>query len=186
MTSNYANELNVNSSLQDSIKLVSGLNVTFNTSYSGLGPRFVEAAKHRGLLISPWILNTKAVLMQYFKMGVYGLTTDHYIWMSDWAYGIKPSSVSNIVPQGTSRKLDLSALTYKRINKAVTPTIIDLDGKDIIAASGDSVTGVKKGTAHDLLRYTASLETGNTYDLYSEPYHYSKLIEDKRAGGTSL
>ncbi len=86
----YANEANVNKSLRDTLKLVQNMNVTYNSSYGGLGPNFMEAAKHRGIIISPWTFNNKNDFIKFFKLGAYGITTDFALWASDWAASIKP------------------------------------------------------------------------------------------------
>ncbi|AWB43051.1 hypothetical protein DCC85_01585 [Paenibacillus sp. CAA11] len=184
LTGGYASETNVNKSLRETQKLLQGLNATFNTSYGGVGKNFVEAAKHRGILISPWTLNNKAELMKFFKMGVYGLTTDYSLWMSDWAASVKPEQDSYKLRAGEAQKLKVQVQTYKREEQLQAPEVVVIDGQDVIQASGDTVTAKKAGQAHVLLRYTASLEPGNVYDLYSEPVAITVTGSGSPGGGS--
>ncbi|MFE6954536.1 glycerophosphodiester phosphodiesterase, partial [Bacillus velezensis] len=90
LTSGYANEANVNKSLRETLKVLQPLNATFNTSYGGLGKNFMEAAKHRGVIISPWTFNNKNDFMKFFGLGAFGITTDYASWAADWAASVKP------------------------------------------------------------------------------------------------
>lgn len=168
LASGYASETNVTNSLRETLKLVQPLNATFNTSYSGLGEKFLEASKHRGLLVSPWTLNTKSGLIKYFKMGAYGLTTDYALWMSNWATSVKPQAYLYTLRSGQEQQLVLQVETYDRTFREATPEIVVLNGGEFIEIDGDTITANGPGVAHVVLRYTASAES-ETYDLYTEP-----------------
>lgn len=168
LASGYASETNVTNSLRETLKLVQPLNATFNTSYSGLGEKFLEASKHRGLLVSPWTLNTKSGLIKYFKMGAYGLTTDYALWMSGWAASVKPQEYLYTLRTGEEQQLVLQVETYDRTVREAVPEIVVLDGGEFIEIAGDTITAKGQGVAHVVLRYTASAES-ETYDLYTEP-----------------
>lgn len=168
LASGYASETNVTNSLRETLKLVQPLNATFNTSYSGLGEKFLEASKHRGLLVSPWTLNTKSGLIKYFKMGAYGLTTDYALWMSNWAASVKSQAYLYTLRSGQEQQLVLQVETYDRTIHETAPQIVVLDGGEFIEIDGDRIMAKGPGVAHVVLRYTASAE-GETYDLYTEP-----------------
>lgn len=171
------NESNPNKSLRDALKQVQGLNATFNVGYYGLGKNFLEAAHHRGLFVSPWTINSKADFISLYKQGVFAITTDNTQWASDWADSIRPEKNTYEIMSGGS--IDLSAIvtTYKGTETKISPDLVWLDGQDRLKANGMKVTGVTPGTAHLLMRYTASMDDNNNYDIYSEP------VTIKVAGG---
>lgn len=164
-----SNESNPTKSVRDALAQVQGLNATFDVGYTGIGRNFLEAAQHRGLIVSPWTINSKTDLMNLFKLGVFAVTTDYAHWAADWAASIKPEQESYLM--NLNDRVNLSALTtaYKGTQTAVTPELVWLDGQEHIAANGAEVTALTPGTAHVLLRYTAPLDDGSTYDLYSVP-----------------
>ncbi|ALS30162.1 glycerophosphoryl diester phosphodiesterase family protein [Paenibacillus sp. 32O-W] len=168
LTGGYANEANVNKSLRETLKAIQGLNATFNTSYGGLGPNFMEAAKHRGMTIWPWTYRSEADFMSYFLYGTYGLTNDYAHWASDWAYGIRPAQTSYKLKVLERTEVSAVAETYKGDSIVVQPEIVLLEGADLVKVEGNSLTGLKPGTAHALLRYTATVGT-QSYDLYTQP-----------------
>ena len=65
LTSGIAKETNVNPSLRATLRVVQNLNSTFNTSYSGLGENFMEAAKHRGVTFWPWTFRNQDLFVNY-------------------------------------------------------------------------------------------------------------------------
>ncbi|MGQ5390373.1 glycerophosphodiester phosphodiesterase family protein [Paenibacillus sp. M.A.Huq-84] len=169
LTGGYASETNVNKSLRETLKLLQSLNASYNTSYSGLGKNFMEAAKHRGIIISPWTFNNKNDFMSYMKLGVFGITTDYAFWASDWAASIKPEKDQYDLAKDESLSLKAVVKSYEGKEKTIDPDVIVLDGQDVIELNGSSITPKKAGVAHVLLRYTSSMEANNTYDIYTQP-----------------
>ncbi|MFD1175749.1 glycerophosphodiester phosphodiesterase family protein [Paenibacillus puldeungensis] len=171
------NESNPNKSLRDALRQVQGLNATFNVGYYGLGKNFLEAAHHRGLIVSPWTINSKADFISLYKFGVFAITTDNTHWAADWADSIRAEK--NIYETKSGGSVDLSAIvtTYKGTETKISPDLVWLDGQDRLKVNGTKVTGVTPGTAHLLMRYTASMDDNNNYDIYSEP------VTIKVAGG---
>ncbi|MDF2670970.1 MAG: hypothetical protein K0R67_3276, partial [Paenibacillus sp.] len=170
LTGGYANEANVGKSLRDTLKLVQNMNVTYNTSYGGLGKNFMEAAKHRGILISPWTFNNKNDFIRIFKLGAYGITTDFALWASDWAAAIKPEKDKYELAPDESLTLSAVVDSYAEGKSAVVaPDLVLIDGQDVVEVNGSTVTGKKPGTAHALLRYTTTMDANNKYDIYTKP-----------------
>ncbi|NOU96742.1 DUF1080 domain-containing protein, partial [Paenibacillus sp. LMG 31456] len=169
LTGGYASETNVNKSLRETIKLLQSLNASYNTSYSGLGKNFMEAAKHRGIIISPWTFNNKNDFMNYMKLGVFGITTDYASWASYWAASIKPEKDQYDLAKEESLSLKAIVKSYNGTEMTIEPEVIVLDGQDSIELNGSSVTAKKAGVAHVLLRYTSTMEVNNTYDIYTQP-----------------
>lgn len=169
LTGYIASENNVEGSLRDTLKALSKQNWTYNTDYNGLGPKFMEAAKHRGLLISPWTLNKREDIVKYFKMGAFGITTDYTYYASDWAASLAAREPVITLNKGESRTLSAQVETYKGDKTEVAPEVVLLAGADAVQADGATVKAVGAGKAYALLRYSAAIDGGGTYDLYSEP-----------------
>ncbi|WP_338044010.1 glycerophosphodiester phosphodiesterase family protein [Paenibacillus lutrae] len=182
LTGEIANESKVDQSLSGTLKLMQVRNTTLNTTYSGLGQNFMEAAKHRGLIVSPWTFNDKANFMRYFGYGAYGITTDYAFWASDWAASVTPGIEKVVLDMNESTGLSVIVETFKGTRTDSKAEIIVLDGQDKIVVSGGKVTAKEQGTAHVLLRYTASIEGGGRYDLYTQPV----TLEVSETGGAAV
>lgn len=169
LTGYIASENNVEGSLRDTLKALSKQNWTYNTDYNGLGPKFMEAAKHRGLLISPWTLNKREDIVKYFKMGAFGITTDYTYYASDWAASLAAREPAITLDKGESRTLSAQVETYKGDKTEVEPEVVLIAGADAVQADGATVKAIGAGKAYALLRYSAAIDGGGTYDLYSEP-----------------
>lgn len=169
LTGFIASENNVEGSLRDTLKALSKQNWTYNTDYNGLGPNFMEAAKHRGLLISPWTLNQREDIIKYFKMGAFGITTDYTYYASDWAVSLAAREPVITLGKGESRALSAQLETYKGDKTEVKPEVVLIAGTEAVQANGATVKAVRAGKAYALLRYSAAIDGGGTYDLYSEP-----------------
>lgn len=169
LTGETANEANIDGSLTNTLRLMQLRNTTFNTTYKGLGPNFMEAAKHRGVLISPWTFNDKSNFAKFFCYGAFGLTTDYAFWASDWAAYVKPVQDHIVVGNYESKDLSVLVETFKgdRLEKAAD--VILLDGESSVEAYGSRITAKRPGKAHALLRYTAVIDGGSKYDLYTQP-----------------
>ncbi|WP_256761623.1 glycerophosphodiester phosphodiesterase family protein [Cohnella sp. WQ 127256] len=171
LTGYIANESNVSRSLRETLKVLQPLNATFNTDYSGLGKNFMEAAKHRGILVSPWTFNNKADFIRLFKLGAFGITTDYSFWASDWAAAIKPEKDHYVLEKNETIPILAEVESFKGDKTNVTPDLVWLDGQDLVEVNGSKMTAKKSGTAHALYRYTASMDESNTnrYDIYTQP-----------------
>ncbi|WP_159881033.1 glycerophosphodiester phosphodiesterase family protein [Paenibacillus puerhi] len=170
LTGGYANESNVNKSLRETLKLLQPLNATFNTSYPDLGPKFMEAAKHRGIIISPWTFNSKNEFYKYFRLGAYGITTDYAFWASDWAAEIVPGQTKYELKNGESLDVTSEVYSFAEGRKAAAvPHLVLLDGQDTVSVEGARITAMKPGIAHVLLRHTTTINADNKYDIYSQP-----------------
>ncbi|MGE7225469.1 glycerophosphodiester phosphodiesterase family protein [Paenibacillus sp. PDC88] len=176
-----SDETNPNKSLRDALKQVQGINATFNVGYYGLGRNFLEAAHHRGLLVSPWTINNKNDFISFFLMGPWGITTDYADYASDWAASIQPEKDQYAMKQNSSMSISAIVESYKGEETVVVPEIVVIDGQDALVVSGNKVTAKKKGTAHVLLRYTAAIDESHQYDIYTQPVTIT--VRDDNSGG---
>ncbi|MCA0756987.1 DUF1080 domain-containing protein [Paenibacillus sp. N4] len=169
LTGGYASETSVNKSLRETLKVIQSLNTTFNTSYPGVGPKFMEAAKHRGLTLWPWTFRDLNETMNYYAMGTHGLTTDYAQWASNWAASLTPEKQEYKLKVNETLELSAIVKTHIGSESRVTPEIVIIGGNGQVQAEGNKITGLKEGTVHILLRYTASLNAAKPYDLYTVP-----------------
>lgn len=182
LTGGYASETNVNKALRNTLKLVQGLNVSFNTSYGGVGKNFMEAAKHRGIIISPWTFNNKNDFIQFMQLGAYGITTDYAYWAEDWAAAIKPEKDKHELAKDESVTLSAVVESYKGTKTTIAPEVVLLDGQDVVEVSGSKITAKKPGTAHVFMRYTTSMDANNKYDIYTQPVSIKVKGQDGNGG----
>ncbi|GMX66997.1 hypothetical protein Elgi_62700 [Paenibacillus elgii] len=176
---------NVNKSLRETLKIVQKQNVTYNVGYTGLKKDYMEAAKHRGIFISPWTINIEKDYKSMFTMGAYGLTTDYASYSKNWAASVFPEKDKYVLAQNESTAVTAQVYSYARVKTNVTPDIVLLDGHDVVDVNGGKVTAKKPGTAHALLRYTASMDASSKYDLYTQPVTFEVKGDDSNGGGSS-
>ncbi|TMV49007.1 DUF1080 domain-containing protein [Paenibacillus mesophilus] len=160
---------NVNKSLRDTLRTTQNQNVTYNAGYYNMGQRFMEASKHRGIVVSPWTINNKADFTTFFLRGAFGITTDYAYYSADWNASLAADKDEYLLAKGESLTLSAIAESFKRDKTAVTPDIVWLDGQDLFETNGNVIKAQSSGTAHVLLRYTSVIDDANRYDLYTEP-----------------
>lgn len=185
LTGGYANENRVNGALRETLKVMQRYNSTLNTSYGGLGPKFMDAAHQRGLIVSPWTYNNHADFKNIFMLGAFGITTDYAFWAKDWDIAIEPEMKEVTLKSGDSLKLSAFVESYSRTRKQVEPDIVLLDDRGIVTLDQkeeNRVLAQKAGTAYALLRYTASIDTELRYDIYTEPVQI-KVIGNGHGNG---
>jgi len=132
---------------------------------------FMEIAKHRGMTIWPWAINDKNKVIEYFKMGAWGISTDCAYVLSDWAVDITPKHSQIYMKNGETSLIEASIKTYKGTVKNVKAEVVVLSGEEYIEVKDNNVLAKEPGTAYIILRYTASLSKNinDVYDIYSEP-----------------
>jgi glycerophosphoryl diester phosphodiesterase len=162
---------NVKGMLRTVLSSIQPLNATFNNGFGGISQNFMEAAKHRGILISPWTLNDRTSFNRFFINGAWGLTTDYANWAADMAAAIKPEKSEFTLELNEKLPIKADVTTYKGDTTSIAPEIILLDGQNSFEVNSNEVTATGKGSgvAHALLRYTYTMNDGNKYDLYTQP-----------------
>ncbi|MFX3632385.1 MAG: glycerophosphodiester phosphodiesterase family protein [Candidatus Pristimantibacillus sp.] len=178
LTGGQVNESNVKKSLRDTLKLLQDLNASYNTSYSGIGKKYLEASKHRGMIVSPWTINDKNNFIYYMGLGVFGITTDYSYYASEWAASIEADKETYTLNKDETVEVSAEVETYNRKKTTVQPELILLDGEDVIEVTGSKIMAKKSGTAHALLRYTNEMDSSNKYDIYTKPITIEVLPTD--------
>lgn len=158
-------------SLRDALEKVQTLNSSLMPDYTGIDREFMEVSKHRGMTIWPWTLNNKAEIIKYFKMGVYGMSTNCSQYFSDWAADITPKQGEFTIKPGEALSLTANVKTYKGDIKEVIPDVLVLAGGAELKVRGNNITGIKTGEVYVTLRYNCKLsdERGDTFDIYTQP-----------------
>lgn len=185
LTGGYANEDRVNSALRETLKVMQRYNSTLNTSYGGLGPKFMDAAHQRGLIISPWTYNNHTDFKNIFMLGAFGITTDYAYWAKDWDVTIEPEKKEVTLKPGDSVKLSAIVESYSHNRKQVDPDVVLLDKHGVVtlnSADGSLISAEKAGTTYALLRYTASVDEEQSYDIYTEPVQIKVIGKDNGHG----
>ncbi|OAS18425.1 glycerophosphodiester phosphodiesterase family protein [Paenibacillus oryzisoli] len=162
---------NVKGMLRTVLSSIQPLNATFNNGYGGISQSFMEAAKHRGILISPWTLNDRPTFNRFLINGAWGLTTDYANWAADMAAAITTEKLGFTLKKDETIPIPASVTTYKGDKASITPEIVMLDGQTSFEVNGNEVTATGKGSGvgHALLRYTYTMNDGQKYDLYTQP-----------------
>ncbi|WP_182914147.1 glycerophosphodiester phosphodiesterase family protein [Paenibacillus sp. 1011MAR3C5] len=176
-------DINVGKALRDTIRTTQSLNSTYNAGFIGMGPAYMEASKHRGIIISPWTINGLADYTDFFLRGAFGITTDYAYYSADWNVALKAKQQSYSLKRNEGLTLTAIAETYKRTNSEVVPDIVWLQGEELFEAAGNTLKAQKSGTASLLLRYTTHLDSGEAYDLYTAPIHITVVQSSGNGGG---
>jgi len=176
-------DINVGKALRDTIRTTQSLNATYNAGFIGMGPAYMEASKHRGIIISPWTINGLADYTDFFLRGVFGITTDYAYYSADWNVALKTKEQSYSLKRNEELTLSAVAETYSRTSHEVVPEIVWLQGQDLFDATGSTLKARKSGTASVLLRYTTHLDSGEAYDLYTAPIRIT--VQSSGNGGGS-
>ena len=146
------------------------MNTTFNPSYGAIhNETFIQQMQGRGMTLWPWTYNDRSGFDWAIDHGINGLTTNYANWAMDYVFGIQAEKDNYNLKEGES--VSLKATGETNIHEIVTydaPEIVVLDGGDCINVSGNTVTGIKAGTATVALRVGSKMGE-KTYDLYSKP-----------------
>ena len=146
------------------------MNTTFNPSYGAIhNEMFIEQMQGRGMTLWPWTYNDRSAFDWAIDHGINGLTTNYANWAMDYVFGAEAEQDAYTVNAGES--ISLKATGETNIHDVVTydtPEIVVLDGEDCINVSGNTITGLKAGTATVTLRVDSQMND-KTYDLYTAP-----------------
>lgn len=154
-------------SLRLVLEMVQPLNATYNPHVAGLGPRFLEAAKHRGVTVWPWTFREYGPFEEAFLAGVNGLTTDLSHWSSDWIARVSaPGTVRATV--GEPGRLTARVSSYDRQTVELTAEPVVLAGHELVSVTDDSFTFLQPGTAWVAARVWQETDAGRGYFMNSE------------------
>ncbi|MEK3882772.1 glycerophosphodiester phosphodiesterase family protein [Paenibacillus sp. PL2-23] len=162
-------DVNVGKALRSTLRTTQTLNATYNAGFIGMGQQYMEASKHRGIVISPWTINGLADYTSFFLRGVFGITTDYAYYSADWHVALEAEQESYTMKPGDKLTLKAIAEAYNRTTNEVTPQLVWLSGAELFTAEGQELTAMTPGTAHVMLRHTTRLGDNQAYDLYTAP-----------------
>ncbi|WP_054955203.1 glycerophosphodiester phosphodiesterase family protein [Paenibacillus dakarensis] len=174
--------------LQDAEKVVTDhiqLGTFYFANYSMLTPEFISYAKHRGLPVIAWTVNSKQGMQDAISMGITGIITDYAHWMDQVAVSISGAKNSYTLKVGQTLTLkDLKASVHFRAGKpAPFAGEIRVIGPDGVVAPLDpgnkGLKALKPGIVtlqlyQDYKPFSIPVDgdpaiLDNTWRMYSEP-----------------
>lgn len=128
------------------------LGAFFLSSTTLLTPELMAYAKHRGLPVTAWTINTKRGMQDLFKLGAAGIITDYAHWMNEAPIGIALSAPGGYTLEtGKSAALEQIAQGVTRSAGAVPVRGVRVIGGDegVIAVdeNNGAITALKAGRA---------------------------------------
>lgn len=158
--------------LAEILPIVQQYESTYNPKYNSIGLNLVRAANHRGVLILPWTINSKADFDKMFRYGTHAFTTDYLNWISSYIKDLKTDQktyITNTV--GGDIPLSLHAEAY---NGAVTAparatlTVVEQSGTLSLSYENGKLTTSGTGSATCLLSASFFTASGSMYSKCTE------------------
>lgn len=184
--------------LQDAEKVVTDhvqLGTFYFANYSMLTPELISYAKHRGLPVIAWTVNSKQGMQDAISMGITGIITDYAHWMDQVAVSISRVKEPHVLEVGQTLFLqDLKALVRFRAGKQVPFTgemrVIGPNGV-VVPLEGDNkgVKALKPGIVtlqlyQDYKPFSTPVDgdpaiLDNIWRMYSEPVMLTVKDEER-------
>ncbi len=159
--------------IKSALTQVQPLNAIWSPWYGSYNdPAYFRAATMRGMLTSPWTLNTASEIYDFILCGSYSITTDHCNIVGALAKSLELNVKDEQKIQiGTTVNLKAKAVTYNNLTKNVTDktafTILS-GGDKVTLQDGKLICKDKEGTVQLVASYVASIGD-NSYTLYTQP-----------------
>lgn len=180
LTGGQMDENLVNRSVYQVLDAIQSKNTTYNPSYGGMGSKFLEAIKHRGVTSWPWTYRDLNETATYFSTGVHGMTTDYSHFSEGWVDRLEAVDASVQLSIGESTALKATARNYKGETSEVTPEVTLLSGNHAVEINNNEIVAKAAGTAYVSLRYATSMTAGRSYYMYSQPVAITVAPEGNR------
>jgi glycerophosphoryl diester phosphodiesterase len=163
-------------SLRNSLDGVQFYEAGFGPDYTTVGPKFLEASKHRNIQTWVWTINDNQSLNSFMAMGVHGITTDYVQFASEYARRVEPVQGSYTLKNMEAVQLKGKVTAYNGEVKEVIAVPVVLDGEDNVEVNGDYLIAKKPGTSVVMLRYSQPMGDSE-YNIYSEPFEITIQTE---------
>ncbi|XEC96298.1 glycerophosphodiester phosphodiesterase family protein [Paenibacillus tarimensis] len=163
-------------------------NVQLGTIFFGnsslITPEFTRYAKHRGVPVAAWTVNTKQGMQELMEQGVTGIVTDYAHWMADVPFAVHPFTISlKLKPGDVLSAFQLAAAASRASHTIPLSGGIRLlsgeEGVISVEDSGQKLTALKKGTVtvqayHDIRPFNRSadgdpMQLEDVWRVYSAP-----------------
>lgn len=159
--------------LQSALEKTQRFDTTFNPSYSGgsLGPRFIETALHRGMILFPWTFRNQADLDAYIMYGV-SVSTDYTQYVTDYIKRLSIVSGSVRLDSGGSLPFPVIKTTYGRQDTEITDAemvVLEKSGDIAVTYSNGILSTQGTGAASVIFRLAAKTTSGQTYYVSTQP-----------------
>lgn len=146
---------------------VQPLSSTHNPRFNGVGPAYLEAAKHRGITQWPWTYVEFEPFADAFLAGTNGLTTNNAFWVEAWIARVDATAPTAELTVGETRALTGTVVHYDRTKRAGEVQVQVIAG-DAVTATGAEITAVQPGTSYAVLRAKQDIADGRSYTMLSE------------------
>ena len=173
LSMNYASaEGDPEGALAEVLSVTQQYSSTYNPNYSSIGPRLIEAAAHRGVLILPWTINNRGDFDKLFRYGAHAITTDYVAWISDYVKDLRTDkNVYKTNTVGGDIPLSLSAIAYNGGITAparATLTVVEKSGTLSLSYENGTLKTSGTGSATCLLSASFFTASGSMYSKCTE------------------
>ncbi len=155
--------------LKSIVSLTGRMDSTFNPSYAGLTEEIMLDCMYRGISIWPWTVSDTSNFAKFFKMGIWGITTDCADYVEEYVKLVQTEKEYN-VKAGESTSITINCMTYSSdIIKPENVSIEVLQGGSAIKYENGAITAEKSGEYTVIFRVMYELSSSEKVNVYSQP-----------------
>ena len=150
-----------------------GLNAFYNCSYGTQDATLVREARHRGIFVHPWTVDSQTVYEQEFFDGYHGITSNRVDYSTGYLSGVTASAETLTTTAGAENAIPVTATAITRggAQTIEAPAFLQLSGSAVVRQNENhALWSEQAGTAQVVLGTTYTLPAnGDTYTVYSMP-----------------
>ncbi len=163
------------SAVKVATRFVQAYNSTYNPNFSNgaLGPKFAQAAAHRGITIWPYTIDGKGYANTYFLNCISGITTNYSQYYTDCLRSVKTSETAYVIEDRAGLEaIKVLGKTYARVESEVKKTqLVILDGDNVFTLDENGIIRASAvGTATVMIGVEGKSPTGSAYTMYTNPF----------------
>lgn len=176
LTSTLAgNEKDPVSAVKVATRFVQTYNSTYNPNFSNgaLGPKFAQAAAHRGVTIWPYTIDGKGYANRYFLECISGITTNYSQFYTDCLRSVKVAESEYVIENLAGlEEIKVLGKTYGRVESELKKAqLVVLDGDNVFTLDENGIiTASAAGTATVMIGVEGKSLTGSIYTMYTNPF----------------
>ena len=158
------------SAVKVATRFVQTFNSTYNPNFSNgaLGPKFAQAAAHRGITIWPYTIDGKGYANTYFLNCISGITTNYSQYYTDCLRSVKTSETAYVIEDRAGLEaIKVLGKTYARVESEVKKTqLVILDGDNVFTLDENGIIRASAvGTATVMIGVEGKSPTGSAYTI---------------------
>ena len=151
-----------------------GLNAFYNCSYGTQDATLVREARHRGIFVHPWTVDSQTVYEQEFFDGYHGITSNRVDYSTGYLSGVTVSAETLTTVAGAENAIPVTATAITRggTQAIEAPAFLQLSGSAVVQQDENyALWSDEGGTAQVVLGTSFTLPAnGDTYTVYSMPF----------------